>query len=266
MDYPFEHPDFQGRGLVVRTTGLFGGTCLVLDGATVEGKRAKYPVRDNAGRSRVIKLKGNGLDPIPKVDIDGTIISLTRPLAWYEYTWMGLLIILVFSGGALGAIFGLLATYSSARIFRSDRGTGSKFSLSGLVSLGAVAGFFVSVTVLQLVISWNTDISSKAALEKIARVTNKDLPRMVDEQTELLKLDGLEGVLVYHYRLTKIPPGQISAGDLIERLRPAVATDTCAATETRERFLENGVTLRYVYNDSQNGEIGQFDIAAADCP
>ena len=266
MDYLVEHPDFQGRGLAVRIGGLFAGARLVLDGALVARKRAKYSVRDNEGRSRVIRLKGNGLDPIPKLDIDGDIISLTRPLAWYEYIWMGLPIVLVFSGGALGALFGLLATYSSARIFRSDRGTGSKFALSGLISLGAVACFLAGATALQLAIYWNTEISSKRALEEVARVTNEDLPRMVDEQTELVRLDGLEGVLVYRYRLTKLSPGQISEEDLVERLRPVVASNVCADTETRERFLENGVVLRYVYNDSANGKIGQFDVVAADCP
>ena len=266
MDYQVEHSDFQGRGLAVRTGGFFGGARLVLDGALVEGKRAKYTVRDNEGRPRVIKLKGNGLDPIPKLDVDGDIISLTRSLAWYEYAWMGMPIILVFSGGALGALFGLLATYSSARIFRSDRGTGSKFALSGLISLGAVACFIAGVTALQLATSWNTDISSKQALEEVARVTNKDLPQMVDEHTELVRLDGLEGILVYNYRLPRISPGQISGEDLIEQLRPTVTTNTCAATETRERFLENGVVLRYSYNDSVNGKIGQFDVVAADCP
>jgi hypothetical protein len=233
MDYQVEHPDFQGRGLAVRTGGLFGGTRLVLDGSLVGGKRAKYSVRDNEGSPRVIKLKGNGLDPVPKLHVDGDIISLTRSLAWYEYAWMGLPIILVFSGGALGALFGLLATYSSARIFRSDRGAGSKFALSGLISLGAVACFFAGATALQLAISWNTEISSKQALEEVARVTNKDLPKMVDEHSELVRLDGLEGVLVYNYRLPKIPPGQISADNIIERLRPAVTSNICAAAETR---------------------------------
>ncbi len=90
-------------------------------------------------------------------------------------------------------------------------------------------------------------------------------PTMIDDQTELVKLEGLEGVLVYHYRLTKIPPGQISAEVLVGQLRPVVTSNTCAVKETRDRFLENGVVLRYVYNDSMNGKIGEFDIVAADC-
>lgn len=265
MDYQVEHPDFQGRGLSVRTGGFFGGALLVLDGGLVEGKRGKFSVRDNEGRPRVIKFKVNGIDPIPKLNIDGDIISLARSLAWYEYTWMGLPIILVFSGGALGALCGMLGTYTSARIFRSDRSNGSKFALSGLISLGAVALFFAGAIALQLVISWNTDISSKQALLEVARATNKDLPLMVDDQTELFKLDALEGVLVYHYRLAKVPPGQISAEVIVEQLRPTVTSNTCAAKETRDRFLENGVVLRYVYNDSMNGKIGEFDVVAADC-
>jgi hypothetical protein len=160
----------------------------------------------------------------------------------------------------------MLGTYSSARIFRSDRGNGSKFALSGLISLGAVACFFAGAIALQLLIASNTDISSKKALAEVARATNKDLPQMLDDQTELFKLDGLEGILVYHHRLTKVPPGQISVEVLLERVRPVVTSNTCADKDTRDRFLENGVVLRYVYNDSMNGKIGEFDIVAADCP
>jgi hypothetical protein len=68
---------------------------------------------------------------------------------------------------------------------------------------------------------------------------------MMDDQTELVKLQGLEGVLVYHYRLTKIAPGQISRETLVERLRPTISANACAHDESRERFLDNDIALRY---------------------
>ena len=46
----------------------------------------------------------------------------------------------------------LAAVYSSARIFRSDRGTASKYGLSALISLGAALAFFVAALVIQLLI------------------------------------------------------------------------------------------------------------------
>jgi len=266
MDLPLEHDDFRGRNLAIRTAGFFKSARLLVDRDEVKGKRSKFSVRDNHGRTREFKLKFNGLDPVPKVEIDGTAIRLTRPLTWYEYLWMGLPIVLVFAGGGLGALFGLLATYASARIFRSNRQTGIKYALTGAVSLGAVAAFIISAGTIQLIIAANRDIASKESLEAVAKNANSDLPRMLDEQTELMKLDGLEGVLVYHFRLPNVQPGQITETHFHERLRPVVTKNICTNQELREKFLDNGVVLRYIYADSQAGKIAQFDVTADNCP
>src|SRR6266571_1917844 len=123
------------------------GSSRVRDSLSMEAR-----LRENSGQEREIRLKTNGLDPVPKVQIGGQAIELARPLAWYEYVWMGIPIALVFVGGGLGALFGLAAVYSSARIFRSDRGTASKYGLSALISLGAALAFFVAALVVQLLI------------------------------------------------------------------------------------------------------------------
>jgi hypothetical protein len=150
MDLPIEHEAFSGRGLILRTGGFFKGPRLLIDGTEAKGKRLKYSLRDNSGNQVDVRLKSNGLDPIPKVEIAGRTIELARPLTWYEYIWMGLPIVLVFSGGGLGVLFGLLAIYSSARVFRSDRSAGAKFGLSAVISLGAALAFFACVVLIQL--------------------------------------------------------------------------------------------------------------------
>jgi hypothetical protein len=265
MDYPFEHTDFEGRSLALRTSGFFAAARLVVDGAEVTATKGKFALHDNQGLARELKLKASFLDPVPKVVLDGTTITLVSPLKWYEYAWMALPVVLVFTGGALGALFGMTAAYSSARIFRSDRGLVAKYMLSGLASLGAVAGFLAGATALQLLISWNTDPSSEKALKQVAEVSNRELPMMIDDQTELVKLEGLEGVLVYHYRLKTVSPGQISGESLVQRLRPTISANACAHEDSRERFLENGVALRYAYSDAQGGTIAEFDVSADDC-
>ena len=265
MDYPFEHPDFQGRSLALRASGFFAAARLVVDGAEIAGTRGKFTLHDNEGRPRKLKLKASFLDPIPKVVLDDTTIALVPALRWYEYAWMSLPMLLVFGGGALGALFGMLAAYSSTRIFRSDRGLGAKYLLSGALSLGAVAAFLASATALQLLISWNADPASRKALDAVARASNRELPMMIDDQTELVELEALEGVLVYRYRLTKILPGQVSGETLVQQLRPAVSMNACSNDESRKRFLDNGVTLRYAYTDAHRGAIAQFDVSADNC-
>lgn len=265
MLYPFEHEYFQGRSLAVSTGGFFQSACLFENDEKINGKRSKFIVNDNQGVPREIKIKTNFLDPVPKIEIDGTTIQLARSLAWYEYLWMGLPIMLIFAGGALGAMFGVGATYSSGRIFRSERKASIKYLLSGVVSISAVTAYFVFLAAIQYLINTNRDKTSQEYLMEVAEITNKDLPKMLDDQTILVKLDGLEGVLVYYYRLANVNPGQLSETYLVAKLRPIVTRQTCATPATREDFLENEVTLRYVYSDKYDGEIAQFDVKISDC-
>ena len=158
----------------------------------------------------------------------------------------------------------MIAAYSSTRIFRSDRGAAAKYSLSGLLSVGAVAAFFASVVGMQLAIS-SIAPASKFALDQVAQATNAQLPMVIDEHTELVRVEGLKGVLVYHYRLTQVSSGQVSGETLVQRLRAAVSANACADSESRERFLGNGVVLRYAYSDAENNSIGHFDVSAEDC-
>jgi len=87
------------------------------------------------------------------VVIGDETVLLARPLAWYEYVWVGLPVLLVFAGGALGALVGVVATYTSARIFRSDRGAFAKYVLTGLVSVLALVVFLVLVVIAQQMIA-----------------------------------------------------------------------------------------------------------------
>lgn len=152
MELTLNHEKLQGRMLTLQTASFFRGPRLLSGGMPMQGKRGTYTVRDNQGQEIMIKIKGNLLDPIPKVNIDGQELQLAPPLAWYEYVWMGLPIILVFAGGALGALFGISAVYASSRIFRSDRSAASKYLISGLFSVAAVVGFFIVVVLLQILL------------------------------------------------------------------------------------------------------------------
>jgi hypothetical protein len=52
-----------------------------------------------------------------------------------------------------------------------------------------------------LVLSGGPDVRSQQVLNKVASDINKSLPMQVDKDTELLATVGLEGILVYSYRL-----------------------------------------------------------------
>ena len=78
MDLPIKYDAFAGRGLALRTAGFFKGPRLIIDGGEVKGKRLRFSLRDNSGHEREIRLKTNGLDPIPKVQIGDQTIELAR--------------------------------------------------------------------------------------------------------------------------------------------------------------------------------------------
>ena len=150
MDIPIDHPSFVRRNLAVKPAGLLKGVKLLQNSSEVSGKRGRYEVRDDADKTRMIELKGRLIDPLPSLSIDGEAIELGRPLAWYEYVWLGLPIILVTVGGAVGGALGFGAAYSSARIFRSNRSGFAKYALSGLISVSTAALFLAVAVAVQL--------------------------------------------------------------------------------------------------------------------
>jgi NhaP-type Na+/H+ or K+/H+ antiporter len=70
-------------------------------------------------------------------------VVVGETLEWYHYVWMSIPIVLVFLGGAIGGLCGGLAAGMSSRVFRSDRAEGTKYALTGLISLAAFFTYFV---------------------------------------------------------------------------------------------------------------------------
>ena len=152
MEIAVTHPAFTTRKLHVRSAGFWSGPKVLVDGRVAEGKRGVYQIPDNTGKTREIKTKYSLFDPIPVLELDGEKIHVARQLTWYEYTWMGIPILLLLTGGALGGAFGFAAIYSSARIFRSERSVPAKYVLSGLISVGAALAFFVAAGVIHILV------------------------------------------------------------------------------------------------------------------
>jgi hypothetical protein len=152
MEFPISRSGFEGQNLSVETAGFFRGARVLHNGNPVERRKGRYPVRSNRGEEVFIQLKSNFIDPIPKVIFGDETIFLARPLTWYEYVWIGLPILLVFTGGGLGALVGVTATYASARIFRGERGVFAKYGITAVISVVALIAFVVLAVIAQQVI------------------------------------------------------------------------------------------------------------------
>jgi len=154
MDIPVDHESFRTRRLAVRTATLWKSARVLVDGAAASGKGLKYEVDDDNGRRRTVVLKPLFVDPVPRLQIDSEpLIEVARPLRWYEWAWMASPMLLVVAGGGVGALFGILAVWTSTRVFRSERGTFSKYLLSAIASSVATLLFIIGATVVQLAVA-----------------------------------------------------------------------------------------------------------------
>lgn len=153
MNHPLNLEGFEGQTLEVKTGGLFGGAQLVLNGqpAPKGPKRGQVLLRRTDGREVIATWKPQalGLD-VPRLEVDGKRINVVEPLKWYEWVWSGLPILLIFVGGAIGAVAGIVAFGVNTQIFRSARSTALKFLLTAAVSALAVVVYVVLATLLSI--------------------------------------------------------------------------------------------------------------------
>jgi hypothetical protein len=151
MNYPINIEGFEGQTLEMKPSGLWAGPQLLVNGqpAAKGPKRGQMLLRRNDGREVIATWKPQfmGLD-VPRLDVDGKHVTVVEPLKWYAWVWSGLPILLIFVGGALGALAGIVAFGINTQIFRSSRNTGLKFILTAVVSLLAVAVYLALAALL----------------------------------------------------------------------------------------------------------------------
>ena len=119
MEYPLLLPGFEGQRIVVRSASFFSGAKILQNDAPVPGagRMRHYLLRRDDGQEIVAQLKGNGLDPVPQVVIDGQVIELERPLSLAEWLAAGLPLILLM-GGAVGGGLGVASVYCNIAVMR----------------------------------------------------------------------------------------------------------------------------------------------------
>lgn len=151
MQYPVPVEGFEESQIVIETPGFFSSAKLLINGqpAPKGSKRGQYLLQRNDGTEVKAKLKSMFLDPVPQVVInDDQVVKLVEPLKWYQWIWAGLPILLVFAGGVLGAILGMVATSFSTRIFRSEMDTAAQYAVVAVISIVAVVTYFIIVLII----------------------------------------------------------------------------------------------------------------------
>ena len=106
---------------------------------------------------------------------------------------------------------------------------------------------------------------SLESLRRVAAELNRSVPVMIDKETELLTAEGAEEMLIYNYRLVRYSLSQLDPNQFAIRIKPGLTRNACNRAETREQFLNKGITLRYAYFDKDKQHIATIDVTSADC-
>lgn len=155
MTYPIKLEGFEGQRLELQPAGVFAGPKLLVNGhpAAQGPKRGQMALRRNDGREVVAAWKPQflGLD-VPQLVVDGRSVRVVEPLPWYVWLWSALPILLVFLGGALGALAGFIGFAINTKLFRSSWPVAAKFGLTAVVSLVTVVIYFGVATLIYIAI------------------------------------------------------------------------------------------------------------------
>jgi hypothetical protein len=135
----------EGQDIEVKTS-LLSGTRLFVNGKKAPKGQGMGTMALTRNDGRVVAAQWKpqmlGFDT-PQLVVDGKTYILTQPLKWYEMVLAALPIALVFIGGLLGAIVGVVASGLSASLFRSGMNKAVKILLAILIIFAAVVVYVV---------------------------------------------------------------------------------------------------------------------------
>jgi hypothetical protein len=153
MSYKVHMEGFEGQDIEVKTSFWSGPKLLVNGQPAPKGSKRSEMLQSNDGKQVVARWKPQfmGLD-VPQLVVDDKVMNLVEPLKWYEWVWGGLPLALVFVGGALGAVAGIVGVSINAKVFRKEMNSVLKYVVSSVVSILAVIAYFIAATLFTILI------------------------------------------------------------------------------------------------------------------
>ena len=132
-----------------------------------------------------------------------------------------------------------------------------------LASAGGVLGALVTSIVILAFERRDKDIGQLMAVAT-DRI-NRQLPMMVDSETQLIGTMGAGRLLQYNYRLLRVASSQTDTNALKAAFQAQTRNGACTAPELRDTFLKRGITVRFAYADSSFRRLFSVDVTPGDC-
>jgi hypothetical protein len=155
LKYKFTLDELGESEIELQRSFLTGRTQVFVDGKEVRKQKPHgyYGIELGNGCIKKLKIKGASFDGIPRVFLEDKEIVLARKLLLYEYLIAGFPFVLVFFGGAIGGLFGALATLYNFRIIRSNMSLMIK--MLSIIASTIIAGLFylIFATIFLLLLS-----------------------------------------------------------------------------------------------------------------
>lgn len=109
--------------------------------------------------------------------------------------------------------------------------------------------------------------TSVAFLTRVAEQMSRQIrvPKMLDSETQLVRVEALEGMLVYQNRFVNYSRDQMDPPALEAAQRRTLQASICSTPETRDNLLKRGIMMRYAYRDRFDALVMTIDIRPADC-
>lgn len=108
------------------------------------------------------------------------------------------------------------------------------------------------------------DSDLKLTLTSMARMINRELPMMIDADTQLLRATASGNILAYHYVMVNHSSSELDIAYIDQVLRPAVVDKVCSNHEYTS-ILQQGGSISYRYSGNDRVQIIDIEVGHTNC-
>lgn len=148
--YPVKLPGLEDRNIELEPAGIIKPARLLVDGHPAEKgeRRNEMVIRRTNGKKVSVYFEPSIFDNLPKLKTGGKTYQVAPPIAWYQYVWCALPLILVFTGGVVGAVLGLIAFLFNIRLMRARIHPGLRYLVTLGISAAAYLVYFLAAMLI----------------------------------------------------------------------------------------------------------------------